>query len=166
MSKSKFEEYRLVRTVELKELNAAELKMSFQELEATGVQISDYVKELGDLQKGDFIARDPNDEKNKWLLTREQFSQHYEKASDAPVDEPKDEQPETTYQERVVKELFDLDTKIKKLQDFLKTKNFKLLEFIDRDILISQEKYMKKYYLCLSQRVDRFKPIEKTVDKD
>lgn len=60
------------------------------------------------------------------------------------------------YQERVITEKQELDTKIEKLTTFFSTTTFNALSVIDRTMLKAQHSVMQQYSKILEERIARF----------
>ena len=60
------------------------------------------------------------------------------------------------YKDRVLKEVQDLGVKVHKLNDFIKSDEFKVIEPIDQMLLIQQYSYMYSYFNILEVRIERF----------
>ena len=61
------------------------------------------------------------------------------------------------YEERVVAEKKELDTKLTRLVDFTDSETFHNLESIDSELLMDQMKAMQNYTEVLCARIERFK---------
>jgi hypothetical protein len=61
------------------------------------------------------------------------------------------------YQLRVISERFELDVKIEKLDNLVKSESFKTLVSIEADLMKSQLEFMKEYSHVLTQRISYFK---------
>lgn len=60
------------------------------------------------------------------------------------------------YQQRVVDEKQELDSKLDKLRAFLKTDTALGMPFLDRNLMVEQERVMTKYSDVLAERINRF----------
>ncbi len=60
------------------------------------------------------------------------------------------------FQQRVVDEKKDLDSKIEKLNNFTKTDEFENLIIYEQKDLLDQLTAMRNYSYCLGRRIERF----------
>ena len=62
------------------------------------------------------------------------------------------------YQQRVIEEHKQLDDKLVKLGIFISREAFKVLPEEERDRMLRQQRYMKRYSEVLAERIAEFKP--------
>jgi hypothetical protein len=92
---------------------------------------------------GDFIATNPSNPNDKWLVAEEFIKENYIEVN-----------KKNSFYDRLLIEAQELATKTNALNDFMRTQSFIDLDRPNKDLLYKQSRLMNEYLQVLGQRLE------------